>query len=51
MQQSDLIDKDRINLSDYVSGLYFIKIISKKGSRVERVTTLVILIHDNSSKD
>ena len=38
MQQSDLIDKDRINLSDYVSGLYFIKIISKKGSRVERVT-------------
>ena len=38
MQQSDLIDQDRINLSDYVSGLYFIKIISKKGSRVERVT-------------
>ena len=38
MQQSDLTDQDRINLSDYVSGLYFIKIISKKGSRVERVT-------------
>ena len=31
MQQSDIIDKDRINLSDYVSGLYFIKIFSKKG--------------------
>ena len=38
MQQSDLTDQDRINLSDYVSGLYFIKIISKKGSMVERVT-------------
>ncbi|MDC3115637.1 T9SS type A sorting domain-containing protein [Bacteroidota bacterium] len=38
MQQSELIDQDRINLSDFVSGLYFIKINSELGSKVERVT-------------
>jgi hypothetical protein len=37
LQQSNLFDKDRINLSGYVAGTYFVKIITPKGSREIRV--------------
>tara|TARA_Y100000385_G_scaffold290884_1_gene365869 strand:- start:2955 stop:4001 length:1047 start_codon:yes stop_codon:yes gene_type:complete len=37
LQQSNLFDKDRINLSGYVAGTYFVKIITPKRSREIRV--------------
>ena len=33
LQQSRLFDQDRINLSDYVAGTYFVKIMTPEGSR------------------
>ena len=38
MQQSGLFDQDRINLSGYVAGTYFLKIMTTEGSREIRVT-------------
>ena len=37
LQQSDLFDKERINLSGYVAGTYFVKIMTPEGSREIRV--------------
>ena len=37
LQQSCLFDQDRINLSGYVAGTYFVKIITREGSREIRV--------------
>ena len=36
-QQSDLFDQERINLSGYVAGTYFVKIMTPEGSREIRV--------------
>ena len=38
MQKSGLFDQDRINLSAYVSGTYFVKIMNARVSRKIRVT-------------
>ena len=38
LQQFGLFDQDRINISDYVAGTYFIKIITPEGSRQVRIT-------------
>ena len=38
MQQSGLFDQDRINLSGYVAGTYFVKIMNPRVSRKIRVT-------------
>ena len=38
LQHLGLYDQDRINLSGYVSGTYFVKIMTPEGSREIRVT-------------
>ena len=38
LQQSGLFNQDRINLSGFVAGTYFVKIINSEGSREIRVT-------------
>ena len=35
-QQLGLCDQDRINISDYVAGTYFVKIMIPEGSRYKR---------------
>ena len=37
-QHLGLFDQDRINLSGYVAGTYFVKIMTKEGNREIRVT-------------
>tara|TARA_B100001093_G_scaffold461782_1_gene476504 strand:- start:75 stop:1118 length:1044 start_codon:yes stop_codon:yes gene_type:complete len=37
LQQSDLFDQERINLSGYIAGTYFVKIMTPEGSREIRV--------------
>jgi hypothetical protein len=37
LQQSCLFDQDRINLSGYVAGTYFVKIMTREGSREIRI--------------
>ena len=38
LYQSSMFDQDRINLSNYVAGTYFVKIITAVGTREVRVT-------------
>ena len=38
LKQSGLLDKSRINISEYVAGTYFVKILTESGSREIRVT-------------
>ena len=38
LKQSGLLDKSRINISEYVAGIYFVKILTESGSREIRVT-------------
>ena len=38
LQQSRLFDQDRINLSGYLPGIYFVKIMTPEGNREIRVT-------------
>ena len=38
MQQSGLLNQDTIDLSEYVTGTYFVKIITPIGSKEIRVT-------------
>ena len=33
LQQSSLFDQERINLSDYLAGTYFVKIMTAEGSK------------------